>query len=131
MNCPNCKNPNKENSTECEWCGAELIINQDTLNPSKTILRFVFIYNGVTVGILEGISVFINGDLMIKSTQKEGLHFEIENSHTLPIIQIKQSAIPILRLEIPKLDINKNYLITIDYSNWTGIKSKPKSIEEF
>jgi len=27
MNCPSCKNPNNDNSTECEWCGNEIISN--------------------------------------------------------------------------------------------------------
>ena len=29
MNCPNCKNPIQDNSTECEWCGNAL--NSSTL----------------------------------------------------------------------------------------------------
>ena len=32
MNCPNCKNPIQDNSTECEWCGSELTNKNDYLN---------------------------------------------------------------------------------------------------
>jgi|LakMenEpi03Aug12_release.lakeMendotaPanAssembly.Ray.scaffolds.fasta_scaffold1747986_1 hypothetical protein len=125
MNCPACKNPNKENSTECEWCGAELIINQDTLNPSKTILRFVGLHEAAV-----NTYVFNNGNLIKEIWPKERLHFEIKNSHALPIIQIKAYAY-LISIDIPKLDINKNYLITLEY-NWIGVwKSKPKSIQEF
>ena len=27
MTCPNCQNPNQDNSTKCEWCGSEILTN--------------------------------------------------------------------------------------------------------
>lgn len=131
MNCPTCKNPNQENAIECEWCGANFLINnQDYSQSSNTILRFVF--DGTTFFPNNNFSVFINGILTKSSTIKEGMVFEIAQTQVLPLIQIEVSKLDKVTLLIPNLDINKNYLITLEYSLWwPKFKSTPKSIEEF
>ena len=130
MNCPECKNPNKENSTQCEWCGANILINnQDYSNSSNTILRFVF--DGYNTLGNPNISVYINGVLLKKGTLREGIIFEIAHTKVLPIVQIKMDWMEKIWLYIPSVDIYKNYLVIIDYGVWGGFKSKPKSIEEF
>jgi hypothetical protein len=130
MNCTNCKNPIQENATECEWCGANILIsNQDYSTSSNTILRFVF--DGYNTLGNPNLSVFINGVLLEKGTLRGGIIFEIAHTKVLPIVQIKMDGMQKIRLEIPSLDIYKNYLVIIDYGTWVGFKSKPKSIVEF
>lgn len=131
MNCPECKNPNKENSNQCEWCGAIILINnQDYSNSSNTILRYVF--DGYNTLGNPNLSVFINGVLLKKGTLREGIIFEIAHTQVLPLIQIDVSKTNKVTLLIPKLDINKNYLITLEFSLWwSKFKSTPKFIQEF
>jgi hypothetical protein len=59
----------------------------------------------------------------------ERYFFEIENTANLPKIKFKANLYS-KKIEIPKLDLNKNYLIEIEFSNWTGHKIKTiKEIE--
>ncbi len=56
MNCPNCKNPISVNSITCEWCGATLSTEQNTVSssffPTKT---YKILFRGtVYVGYFEG-----------------------------------------------------------------------------
>ncbi len=88
MTCLNCKNPIQDGSVECEWCGTNFHGNhQDEINPNKTILRFI--YDGINGMGNAKILIFINGLLTKQSTLKEGIIFEISNTHVIPLVQIK------------------------------------------
>ena len=74
--------------------------------------------------------VYLNERLILKSSVKKGFNFEIDNVEHLPEIKFK---IPLKKkiLEIPTLNLNKNYLIEIEYSRiWGNYSAKPKSIIE-
>lgn len=129
MTCPTCKNPIQDNSKECEWCGNEIIDTTNKLNvPLGKILRIVYNGNGSSI-YNHDIEVYINGVSKYKSTLKKGVVFDVENMNLMPIIQFKL-WLDYYKIDIPKLDIDKNYLITVDFSKWKGFKSTPKSIEE-
>ena len=41
MNCPTCKNPINDNSTECEWCGAKINLSKgNVIDSSKRIKAY-------------------------------------------------------------------------------------------
>lgn len=132
MACPNCKNPIKPNSNECEWCGINIVpVNNDINNQNiklHNVLRFVF--GGEWFLIDSYTEIYNNEILILKSTVKNGFNFEIENLSFLPIIKFIfpfKSKI----LELPQLDINKSYLIELEFSRmWGNYCSKPKSIKE-
>jgi hypothetical protein len=130
MICPNCKNPIQDNSIECEWCGCKIPqtnIHMEMKN-TETIIRLV--YNGIWFLIDCYAEVYVNEQLLLKSSVKDGFNFEIKHTNILPTIKFK---IPLktITLELPKLDNNKSYLIEIEYSRmWHNFSSKPKSIKE-
>ena len=58
MNCPNCKNPILENSTECEWCGSVIKasikkqLSEDNINSNVKFKR-------TTILLSPGIAVIL------------------------------------------------------------------------
>ena len=120
MNCPTCKNPIKENSTECEWCGNEINKSNSVeidLNQNRKIKFDIesarpYYKNSV-------LEIFINDDLKCKSIMTESIFFEIDNKASLSKIKFKSGWYS-KKIKIPKLDLNKNYLIEIRFSDWLG-----------
>jgi hypothetical protein len=119
MNCPNCKNPIKENVSQCEWCGTNVLqTSAQVLNKQlNKIIRFV--YYGERTIFYSQTEVFLNGVLKLKCSSKDSFNFEIENTAPLPVIKFK-TPYHNKNIELPNLESNKNYLIEIKYSIWWG-----------
>ena len=128
MNCPNCKSPIDESSRECEWCGMK--ISNLSSEKSEFLNKIKFTFKGEWFLVDANTSIYLDGKLKLKGSLKNGFNFEIENNKVLPEIKLKflfHSKV----LEIPELDISKNYLIEIEYSRlWGNYCASPKSIKE-
>jgi hypothetical protein len=134
MNCQNCKNPIQNNSTECEWCGSEIIFEpNNSFSPngqSISILRFSF--KGAWLFVTTSkIDIYSDGKFIDTGIVLNGFVFEhTRNSNTNPVISFK-SLISNVTLTLPQLELNKSYLIELEYSRKTGnIASNPLSIVE-
>lgn len=64
MNCPNCKNPIQQNTTECEWCGSQIL---------KTNTKIKKKFNGIVI-IIPGI-VFLFWWILYEVGQDKGIRF--------------------------------------------------------
>jgi hypothetical protein len=128
MNCPNCKSPITESSRECEYCGIK--ITNSSYEKSDFLNKIKFIFKGEWFLVDASTSVFIDNKLKIKGSIKNGFTFEIDNTPIIPEVKLKflfKSKV----LEIPELDVSKNYLIEIEYSRlWGNYCASPKSIKE-
>ncbi len=130
MNCPNCKNPNQAGAYECEWCGAMMSnsIPKTTTSNTKNTLKFIF--KGEWFLIDAKTDVYVNDTFATKGSVKDGFQFEIENTAILPVIKLK-NLLTSKTIALPTLDINKSYLIELEYSRiWGNYSSKPKSIQQ-
>ena len=130
MNCPNCKNPLKDNVSECEWCGNNILQTNAQIENKQLnkIIRFVY-YGGGTIFYSET-EVFLNGVLKLKCSSKNSFNFEIENTAPLPLIKLKTKYYN-KDIELPTLELNKNYLIEIKYSSlWGNYSTNSKLIKE-
>jgi hypothetical protein len=118
MNCPNCKNSIKENSTECEWCGNMIVFtNSEIINFKKNKIK-IKIEGGGSSYKNSIIDIFINESFKCKESMSENIFLEIENKNEIVKIKFKSFLIN-KTVEIPKLDLNKNYLIEFKYG-WIG-----------
>ena len=130
MNCPTCKNPIKDNSIECEWCGIEIKKSNSVdidINQNRKIK--IDIKSAGPLYKKTVLDIFLNDDLKCKGIMSERYNFEIDNTISLPKVKFKANLYN-KKIEIPRLDLHKNYLIEIEFSNWTGHKIKTiKEIE--
>ena len=134
MNCPNCKNPIQDNANECEWCGSEIIFEPNNSFPpngqSVSILRFSF--KGAWLFVTTSkIDIYTDGNFIATGIVLNGFVFEYtRNSNINPVISFK-SSLSNVTLTLPQLELNKSYLIELEYSRKTGnIASNPLSIVE-
>lgn len=119
MNCSNCKNPLLDNASECEWCGTN-ILQTDAQIENKQLNKIIrFVYYGESPTIHSDTEVFLNGILKLKGSSKNSFNFEIENTAPLPVIKFK-TKYSNKEIELPTLELNKNYLIEIKYNIWWG-----------
>ena len=134
MNCPNCKNPIQDNANECEWCGSEIIFEPNNSFPpngqSVSILRFSF--KGAWLFVTTSkIDIYSNGKFITKGFVSKGFVFEFtRNANINPVISFK-SVLSNVTLALPQLELNKSYLIELEYNRKTGnIASNPLAINE-
>ncbi len=87
MNCPNCKNPIQDNSTECEWCGCDINSTIPINNfESKYIVNFFLLK--IPYGGRKNIIVFIDGVMVKEFFFNDGCDFDVILYNTKPKIEI-------------------------------------------
>lgn len=131
MNCPTCKNPNKTNATQCEWCGFGLTpSNQNAFNSKENIINITISFDGTWFLIDSKVKLFADDILVGSGSIINGFHIEFTVSKTYPIIKIKHSLFRSQILKIPKLELGGNYEIIISYDRWLkgNFNSKPVRI---
>jgi hypothetical protein len=134
MNCQNCKNPIQENVSECEWCGSEIIFEPNNSFPTNgqsiSILRFTF--KGAWFFVTTSkIDIYADGKFLDTSLVLNGFILDYERkSNIKPIISFS-SFLSNVTLTLPQFELNKSYLIELEYNRKTGnIASNPLSIVE-
>jgi hypothetical protein len=119
MNCPNCKNPNTELASDCEWCGLSLNINSSNINfDYHFMINFLLKKNYTNP---KPIMIFVDNVMVKEFSIKEGCDFDYITSNNKPNISVSFDGKKLYKLPDVFFDSNSRK-IRIDWrSNWLGV----------
>ena len=127
IQCSECGKEISSKANFCVHCGAPVTNNENDIQNKK----LKFFYSGDWFLIDVSVEVYLNDNLILKSSIKKGFEFEIANNTLAPKLLLKipfKSKI----IKLPHLYGDKNYLIEIEYDRvWGNFSEKPKSITTF